>query len=191
VRGNHPLRVVTAGYLVERKAVGEIVTVVADLASIGEAIELEIVGDGPLASALQNYAHHHRKISAIRFHGWVDQRELARLVRSADVYVSMSRSESWGQAVADALSASLVVISADNVGARSMVEMGAPIRLVPVGDKQGLARELLELCHMDPDALDAEMSAGGIWASNHISVSVVAKQWAALYRQVIEEVSRV
>lgn len=182
-----PLRLVTAGYLIERKAVDDIATVVAELAAGGEDLVLDVAGDGPAAAALRDLCHRQRGGSAVRFHGWLEQAKVVELLRSADAYVSMSRGESWGQACADALAASLVVVSTDNAGARSMAEMGAPLRLVPVGDKQRLADELRRLCQMDRRALREEGNMGARWAAKHIAAPVVAARWAGLYRQIIEE----
>jgi len=188
--GRGPLRLVTAGYLIERKAVDDIVTVVADLATGGEDVVLDVAGDGPAAAALRQLCRRHRGGSAIRFHGWLEQSQVSELVQSADAYVSMSRGESWGQACADALAASLIVVSTDNAGARSMAEMGAPLRQVPIGDRRRLAEELQRLCHMDRDVRGEEGASGARWAAQHIAAPVVAARWAGLYRQVIEERAR-
>lgn len=189
-QGGGPLRLVTAGYLIERKAVGDIVTVVADLAAGGDDVVLDVAGDGPAAGAVRELARRHRGGRAIRFHGWLDQARLGELIRSADGYVSMSRGESWGQALADALAASLVVVSTDNAGARSMAELGAPLRRVPVGDRTRLADELRRLCYMDRAVLREEGVAGARWAAKHLAASVVADRWATLYRQVRSEGGR-
>lgn len=189
-RRSGPIRLVTAGYLIERKAVHDIVTVVADLAAAGEAVVLDVAGDGPAAARLRELARGHRAGTAIRFHGWLERSKLAELLRSADGYVSMSRAESWGQVVADALASALVVVSAANTGARSMTEMGAPVRLVPLGDRQYLAEELRRLCRTDRNLLDEEGAAGVRWAAEHIAAPVVAERWAAVYRQAIERAGR-
>ncbi len=189
-RRSGPIRLVTAGYLIERKAVHDIVTVVADLAAAGDNLVLDVAGDGPAAAGLRELARRHRAGAAIRFHGWLDQPKLAELLRSADGYVSMSRGESWGQAVADALASALVVVSAANAGARSMAEMGAPVRLVPLGDRQQLAHEVRRLCRSDRNVLDEEGAAGARWAAEHIAAPVVAERWAAVYRQAIERAGR-
>lgn len=180
----------TAGYLIERKAVADIVTVVADLAAAGDNLVLDVAGDGPAAAGLRELAHGHRAGAAIRFHGWLDQPKLAELLRSADGYVSMSRGESWGQAVADALASALVVVSAANTGAQSMAAMGAPVRLVPLGDRQHLAHELRRICRSDRNVLDEEGTDGARWAAEHIAAPVVAERWAAVYRQTIERAGR-
>jgi hypothetical protein len=188
-RGSTALRLVTAGYLIERKAVDDVVNVVADLAAAGEPVVLDIAGDGPAAVELQALAHLHPGGGAIRFHGWLERSKLAELVGAADAYVSMSRGESWGQAAADALASALVVVTATNDGARSMAGLGAPVRLVPVGDRRRLADELRQLCHLERQTLQQLGVAGARWATKHISTTVVAQKWVDVYRGAIERAS--
>jgi len=185
-RPSGPLRLVTAGYLIERKAVADIVAVVADLAAAGDNVVLDVAGDGPAAAGLRQLARGHPSGQSIRFHGWLDQPTLAELLRSADGYVSMSRAESWGQVVGDALASGLVVVAAANVGARSMLQMGAPLRQVPIGDRQRLADELRDLCHTDRAIVSRQGDAGARWAAEHIAASVVSERWADVYRQTME-----
>lgn len=182
-----PLQLVTAGYLIERKAVADVVAVVADLAASGADVVLEVAGDGPAAAGLREFARRHPSGGAIRFHGWLDPSALAALLRSADAYVSMSRAESWGQALGDALASGLAVVTAANAGARAMAAMGAPLRQVPIGDRRCLADELRGLCGTDRAVIAQEGDAGARWAAAHIAASVVSERWADVYRQAMDE----
>ena len=182
-----PLRLVTAGYLIERKGVCDIVAAVAALATAGEELLLEVAGDGPAAPALRNQARDLGVGGAISFRGWLSRPELAGLLKDAHAYVSMSRAESWGQAVADALASGLVVISADNEGARSMAALGAPLRLVPSGDPRRLADELRRLCHTPRNILGRDGDAGALWATEHLTRAVIAGRWAELYGNVLDQ----
>jgi glycosyltransferase involved in cell wall biosynthesis len=125
--------------------------------------------------------------NVVHFHGWLDRPRLAELLRTSHAYVSMSRGESWGQAVAEGLMSGLVVISAANVGASSMRRLGAPVRLVRLGDVRQLSHELRQLCHTDRQTLARQGEEGAIWAARHISRTAVAERWADVYREAIEE----
>lgn len=181
-----PLRLVTAGYLIERKGIDDIIAVVLDLVASGEHLVLEVAGDGPAAPMLRQLAGDHAG-SVVRFHGWVKPAQLRVLFGSSHVYVSMSRGESWGQSVAEALASALVVVSSANTGARSMISLGAPIVPVPVGDRHRLAHELRRLCHVAPATLAATASDGARWASATLSTPVVARQWYDLYQSAMAE----
>lgn len=184
--GTGPLRVVTAGYLIDRKGVDHLVAAVGVLASAGERIELDVAGDGPAGDDLRRLACRCGAGPAVRFHGWLAQGRVAELVAAADVYVSMSRAESWGLAVADALGTGLVVVSAANIGARAMADLGAPVCVVPIDDRPALVAELRRLCRADRSRLASLGAAGARWAARHLGQAVIAERWAAVYRAALE-----
>ncbi len=181
-RPDTALRLLTAGYLIERKGTLEIVKAVAGMAAAGEFVTLDIAGDGPAMASIRQAAARLPGGGAIRLHGWIDRKRLAELYASAHVYVSMSRAESWGHAVADALAAGLVVVTAANVGAQAMADMGAPLRMLPSGGGQKLSNELGRLCRSDLGVLQREGESGARWAAANLAVPVIARRWARIYR---------
>lgn len=178
-------RLLTAGYLIERKGTLEIVKAVAGLAAAGERVTLDIAGDGPAMASIRQAATQLAGGGAIRLHGWIDRKRLAELYASAHVYVSMSRAESWGHAVAEALAAGLVVVTAANVGAQAMADMGAPLRMLPSGGWQNLSKELGQLCRSDRGELRGEGESGARWAAATLAVPVIARRWARIYHDAI------
>jgi len=184
-RPDTALRLLTAGYLIERKGTLEIVTTVAGLAAAGERVTLDIAGDGPAMARIREVATQLPGGGAIRLHGWLDRHQLADLYASAHVYVSMSRAESWGHTVADALGAGLVVVTSTNVGARAMADMGAPLRLLPTRGRQQLSDELRQLCRSDLAELQREGETGARWAAATLGVPVIARRWARIYQEAV------
>lgn len=181
-----PLRVVTAGYLIERKAIDDIIAAVGKLAAEGCNIELDVAGDGPALQGLRRAAQRYPG-AEIRFHGWMDQPALQDLVYSSHVYVSMSKAESWGQAVADALASALVVVTAENTGARSMTALGAPLTTVPVGDRERLVDQIRRLWRSDPAAVATRAADGARWAASTVTLPVVVNRWHQVYCEVIAQ----
>lgn len=105
--------------------------------------ELIIAGEGPERPRLQ------KKIRAL---GLIDRAFLCGfianpypLIRSADVFVSSSRWETFGVAIAEALTLGVPVIATQTDGARDLVEPSRTGLLVPVGDVEALGRAMLEL----------------------------------------------
>ena len=185
------VRVMTAGYLIERKSTRDVVLSVARLAADGNPIGLDVLGDGPELSALRQLAGEIPGGESIHFHGWLDRDGLSRVIRSAHVYVSMSRSESWGQAVVEAMSAGLVTISADNDGARKLAAIGAPIHLVGIGAVSELEAVLLEMCGQRPASLRGVGAAGISWVKTNLSVPVISQCWRDVYKQAIDESAQI
>ena len=179
------LRLLTAGYLIERKGVVGMAKIVSTMAARGVPVVLDIAGDGPAAAMVKTAADQFGGGNAVHVHGWLGRQQLSDLYSSAHVYVSMSKAESWGHAVADALAAGLVAVSADNVGARAMVELGAPLRLVPVDGWVQLGQVLLELAKTDVARLRLEGSAGVGWAAETLGLPVIADRWSKVYREAL------
>ena len=179
------LRILTAGYLIERKGTLEVVRAVAGLAAAGEPVVLDVAGDGPAMARIREAVSSLAAGKSVRLHGWLGRRGLAELYAAAHVYVSMSRAESWGHSVADALGAGLVVVTSDNVGTRAMAGMGAPLRVLPASDQEHLSDELRRLCRSDLPELQREGESGARWAAATLGVPVIAGRWAKIYREAV------
>ena len=89
-------------------------------------------------------------ISQIRYHGILSPEHLAILLSQMDVFVSASRYEAYGMAVAEAVAAGLPVISTRTGCATEMVEDGHSGFLVPVGDRNSMTSALNKLI-LDPE----------------------------------------
>jgi glycosyltransferase involved in cell wall biosynthesis len=181
------VRVVTAGYLIERKAVDQVVTAVAHLAAAGTSVVLDVVGEGPALPELRRLAGALPGGEVVRFRGWLQRNDLQRVLSSCHVYATMSRAESWGQGVVEAMALGLVAVSAANSGARSLVELDAPLHVVGVGDIAELEAVLGAWCGYGPAATMQAGAAGVHWARATVAVQVIARRWCEVYRQVIEE----
>ncbi len=179
------LRILTAGYLIERKGTLDIVRAVASLAATGEPVVLDVAGDGPAMALIREAVSSLPGGTSIRLHGWLGRRPLAELYATAHVYVSMSRAESWGHSVADALGAGLVTVSSDNVGSRTMAGIGAPLRILPAADQKHLSDELLHLCRTDLAELQREGEYGARWTAATLGAPVIAGRWARIYREAV------
>ncbi|HUQ34599.1 MAG TPA: glycosyltransferase, partial [Pyrinomonadaceae bacterium] len=79
----------------------------------------------------------------VHFTGWVD--EVAPLLSALDVYVSASRTESFGLTIVEAMAASRAVVATSTEGAREIITPENYGLLVAVGDYQALAASVLRL----------------------------------------------
>jgi colanic acid/amylovoran biosynthesis glycosyltransferase len=83
-RGPEAGLVLAVGRLIEKKGLADLVLACGLLAGRGVGLRLEIVGDGPLRSALQETASRSR--TPIRFHGALPQEDVLELYRRAAVF---------------------------------------------------------------------------------------------------------
>lgn len=137
-------RVVTVGRLVHDKAYDDLLDAFEKFCRRCDA-ELIIAGEGPERPRLV------KKIGAL---GLGDRAVLSGfltnpypLIRSGDVFVSSSRWESFGVAIAEALTLGVPVIATQTLGARDLVKAGRTGLLVPLGDIDALERAMHELAH--------------------------------------------
>ncbi len=179
-----PPVLLTAGLLIRRKAVDKVIAALALVRSAGSSATLLVAGQGPEEARLRRLAGELGLGDAVSFLGWLDKEALRDAMARATIYVTMSRSESFGLAVADAMAFGLPVVSAANGGARSLVVEGETGWLVPIDDEHALAHRLGTLL-ASPDHAAAVGARAARWARATLSPPAVAKQWLEVYRAAI------
>jgi glycosyltransferase involved in cell wall biosynthesis len=75
--------------------------------------------------------------------GWVE--DVAPLLSALDVFVSASRTESFGLAIVEAMASGAAIVATTTEGARSIIEDGVNGKLVAVGDVEELANNIVGL----------------------------------------------
>jgi glycosyltransferase involved in cell wall biosynthesis len=79
----------------------------------------------------------------VRLVGWLE--DLAQLYCALDVFVSSSRTESFGLALAEAMATGTPAVATETEGARELIQSGGTGLLVPIGDVDKLAEAVLQL----------------------------------------------
>lgn len=135
------MRILFVGRLVAIKEVGALIDAFKSLrGSEFDRWVLNIVGDGPLRSALEQEAAGDARV---RFHGSVKYDELDVHYLSNDVLVLPSSREPWGLVVNEALGFGLWVIASDQVGAKELLVSEEFGYVFPTGNKCALAEGLI------------------------------------------------
>ncbi len=79
----------------------------------------------------------------VRLIGWMD--DIASLFCALDVFVSASRTEAFGLAIAEAMAVGTAVVATETAGAQEIIQHGKIGLLVPVGDVAALAESINDL----------------------------------------------
>jgi glycosyltransferase involved in cell wall biosynthesis len=108
-------------------------------------VRLRIVGGGPQHAELQELARKQGVSEHVDFIGPVPHSQVPEELRSMDIYVALSRSESFGVAVIEASSCALPVVVSDIGGLPEVVEDGVTGFVVPTEDARAAATKLEEL----------------------------------------------
>lgn len=115
-----------------------------------EDTHLVLVGDGPARPDLERALSRHRAT----FTGYLRGEALAEVYASADVFAFPSTTETFGQAVQEAMASGLPVVAYDAEGVRDLVQHGKTGLLVPGNDTTAFTESLhLLLAHPEQRAL--------------------------------------
>ncbi len=112
-----------------------------------------MAGEGPLRARVESWIREEGLGKDVALEGFVGEERLRALYRDADLYVSMSRSDSTSQSLLEAMAAGLLPVVSDIAGNREWVTHRSEGYLVPAGDADALA------CAIAEGARDPEGSA--------------------------------
>lgn len=160
-----PFRLLFVGRLVERKGVTHLLDALAALRA-RRAVELDVVGDGPLRAELATRARELGLGDVVRFPGFLPERELADLFARADAFVlpavedAKGDVEGLGVVLIEALVHGVPVVASESGGIVDIVQHERTGLLVPPGDARALAAAIERLAS-DP-ALRQRLARDGL-----------------------------
>ncbi len=108
-------------------------------------LELEVYGNGPLRSVLQDQAKNLGIDPYVTFHPAIAHDQVPDVLNRLDIFAALSRSESFGVSVIEASACELPVVVSDTDGLREVVNDGKTGLVVPIDDPKAAAEALLEL----------------------------------------------
>ena len=140
------------GRIVADKAPDVLLDAMGHLLQARPGARLVMVGDGPLRERLMA----HEAAGAVHFPGFLQPREVARILAASDVFALPSRYETWGAVATEALAAGLPVVLSEAVGCAPDLLAGEdpPGIEVPAGDAAALASALDLLLGVPPPRLE-------------------------------------
>ena len=125
-------------------------TVLAALNQIRDlAWTLDLVGEGPLETAIRNQATALGLANRVRFHGYMS--ETAPALAAASIFLLSSRSEGFPRSILEAMRAGLPVVASDVGGVREAVADGETGYLVQSGSPGAVAAALRRLIYSASD----------------------------------------
>jgi glycosyltransferase involved in cell wall biosynthesis len=133
----------SCGELIPRKGTDVLIRAFSKAAQSCPHIRLEIVGDGPEKSRLQEQIPESLK-NRIRFEGKVPFAARTGPFARSDVFIHPARHDGWGVVIQEALSAGLPVIATRQTGAAyDLLEPGKNGFLIEADDENELSQRIL------------------------------------------------
>ncbi|MGV0028506.1 glycosyltransferase family 4 protein [Phormidesmis priestleyi] len=109
------------------------------------SVHLTIVGAGPEREKLKSLVEELHLEEAVTFTGSLSEDQIIELLRQADLFVLASHAEPLGVAYMEAMSMSLPTIGTDAGGVTEIISSGHDGLLVPPGNDEKLAQEMMRL----------------------------------------------
>lgn len=147
--GNEPQSsgsvVLSVGNLIPIKGHDLLIRAVASLAADFPAIALEIIGDGPELSRLQNLSRELKAAERVRFLGRQSRHQVAEAMRRCTVFALPSRYEGLGCVYLEAMSSGKPVIGCRGQGIAEIIQHGSNSFLVGPDNERELTLALAML----------------------------------------------
>lgn len=134
--------------------------------------------------ALEHLIEELKLTDHVRLVGWLE--DLAGLYCALDVFVSASHTESFGLAIAEAMSSSAAVVATDTEGAREIIQPRETGFLVPVRSVDKLAEAVLELLDDRAKRIRLGQAAQQSVAAK-FGIERMIDETEAIYREEIEK----
>lgn len=188
---HEPTRLLTVARLVEKKGVAYAVQAVARLVGEGKHISYVIAGDGVLRPEIERSIGELGLSTHVRILGWVDEEQVARLMREAHVLVAPSVTAADGDqegiptVLKEAIATGLPVVSTQHSGIPELVEDGVSGFLVAERDVDALADRLAHLID-HPELWAAMGRAGRMKVERKFDLGRLNDRLVELYRRLLE-----
>lgn len=143
-------------------------------------LRLRIVGDGPSRRDLEDRVSRLGLDGLVTFVGAIPHAEVPAALAGLDVFVALSRRESFGVAVLEASAAGLPVVVASVGGLPEVVDAGVTGVVVPPEDPERAARAIVSLV-TDHERRAAFGRAGRSFVQERYSWPVCASTMIAIY----------
>jgi colanic acid/amylovoran biosynthesis glycosyltransferase len=184
------VRIASTGRLVEKKGIEYAIRAVAKLARIGQGIEYNIIGDGPLRNDLQRLIGELNVTDVVKLLGAKRQQEVIAMLDHSDIFIAPSVTARDGNQDApvntlkEAMAMGLPVIATHHGGIPELVEDGVSGFLVPERDADAIAEKVSYLIeHSD---LWPQMGwAGRRYVEENYNIDKLNDKLVDLYRQVL------
>ncbi|MBN8500207.1 MAG: glycosyltransferase family 4 protein [Sphingomonadales bacterium] len=145
--------------------------------------QLTVAGSGPELSRLQALVTEMGLKDSVRFPGRIENACIPALYAAADCLLNPSTVDNMPISILEAFASGVPVVSTCAGGIPNMVEQGVSGLLVPVGDHEAMARELLHVLQ-DP-SLAAGLRQAGLKQAERYAWPRVRTQWLDAYRRAV------
>lgn len=175
-------RLVCIARLGEQKGHMVLLDAIHRLRQEGTAVELTLIGDGPLRADIESAIQRLGLGSSIKLEGWRDERRVREAIAESRALVLPSFAEGLPVVLMEALALGRPVVATYVAGIPELVEPGLSGWLVPAGSVDALADALRAVLATSPAALDVLGRHGAARVAEMHDSAREARKLSALFR---------
>jgi 1,2-diacylglycerol 3-alpha-glucosyltransferase len=153
------------------------------VAMTDDRARLLVVGDGPERENLEAQVRHMNISNKVHFAGMIAYQDVPAYLSASDIFVTASRSETFGLSTVEAMAAGLPVLGLDAVGTGDIVEDGIS-GFLSVDDLAVFTAKLMYLC--TNHSLCKEMGMKARQASERYDIQTTTDILLSHYERLIE-----
>lgn len=177
-----PQTVVFAGRLSQEKKIDILLQAFKLVVEKVPNVNLALAGDGQDREALKILSDSLGLKNQVKFLGRLDKADLARLYQASEVFATASTSEIQPLTVLQSMACGCPPVVVDARGLPECVSADTG-RLVPAGDYQSLAKEIVKL--LNNDSLRQELSLNGQKSMQELSGAKIAEKWEEIFKKLV------
>ena len=140
---------------------------------------LTVAGSGPELENLKALAASLQLVDSVTFSGRIDNASIPSLYRSADCMINSSTVDNMPISILEAFASRVPVISTDAGGIPDLVAKNVTGMLVPIGDSEAIARDVLRVLH--DEILAASMTQAAFAEVQKYAWPQVRAKWLSAY----------
>jgi UDP-glucose:(heptosyl)LPS alpha-1,3-glucosyltransferase len=168
----------------EIKGLDDVLFSLAKLKAQNKKFKLIVVGKGNIKKYTK-LAKYVRIVSDVIFTGLLNREKLRRLYMAGDIYIMLSKFDTFGLVVLEAMAAGLPVIISKNVGAKDMVRENENGYIISdTSDTDYIAAKISLLLD---ENIRRKMADAARQTAAHNTWDNVTKKYAAIYENILKE----
>ncbi len=182
------IEIISVGALIHRKGFDLLILGINEVIKANSKIDflVNIIGEGPQKAKLEQLVKSLGLSEVVKFKGYVHHKEMPKEYQKADIFISMTRADSFPQMYLEAMASGLAMITTKNFGSVALIKNAQTGYLIKNGDYKYMARKLLFLLENKTTLQTFQISSLRESKKYDWETSIIPK-YLVLYNKLLDE----
>jgi len=116
------LQLLYVGRLIPIKRIDFVIRAISNSQFLKDRLVFNIVGTGPQENILKDLVNTLGLSSVIKFHGYIDSKDVFSYYSNSDIYIQLSKKEGMSNSILEAMASGLPIVATNVGGARDLIK---------------------------------------------------------------------